>query len=71
MLVMPTRVKHTENLMAPDPDFITNFTKQDFLSVNAGLTISWNVKPRYNTLGEQSIHQRLKKKLEERKKKQK
>ena len=71
MLGMPARVKHTENFANPDPNFQENITKEDFLSKNAGMTFSWNVNPRYNTKGEQSIHQRLKKKLEEKKNKQK
>ena len=71
MLGMPGTkgtIKHTENLVGASPDFSENYSKEDFLSKNAGMTVSWNIKPRYNTKGEQAIHQRLKKKLEERKK---
>ena len=70
MLGMPSRVKHTENFVAP---LSTNedYTKEDFLAVHKGLAFSYIHKPRYNTKGEQSLHQRLKKKLEEKKNKQK
>ena len=74
MLGMPLgnkQIKHTENLVGASPDFHENYSKEDFLSRNAGMTISWNVKPKYNSKGEQAIHQRLKKKLEDRKNKQK
>ena len=42
-------------------------TREDFQSNNAGKSVSWYNPPRYKTKGEKAIHQRLKKKLEEKK----
>ena len=49
---------------------LEEMSKEDFHSTTTGAftSHSWYNKPRYNTKGEKAIHQRLKKKLEERKK---
>jgi hypothetical protein len=68
MLGMPQWTQGTYTVCYDTAEGTT--TKEDFHSSIAGQTVHWHTKPRYNTKGEKAIHQRLKKKLEERKNKE-
>jgi hypothetical protein len=67
MLRMPQWTQGTYTKCIIDEAGDGQTTKEDFHSTTAGQSVSWRNPPRYKTKGEKAIHQRLKKKLEEKK----